>query len=296
MRSQPPARLHVFPDDDHFASDVARVGGLGLARIVVHRFPDGESLVRIRPPAGMHAVVVHSLHNPNAKLVETLMAADALRRAGAKRVTLVAPYLAYMRQDKVFAAGEPIAQRVIGDCSGRAFDGVLTVEAHLHRVHRLSDVISGHSRSISAAPVLAEWVQQHACDSMVVGPDVESGPWVREIARLANVPSLIGSKQRLKDRVVHIEFAATAEIRPHAVIVDDIASTGVTMAVAARALQQRGVESIDAVVVHAVFAAGAIDRIRANGVRRIVSCDTIPHSTNGISCAQLLAAPLAEVL
>jgi ribose-phosphate pyrophosphokinase len=109
----------------------------------VHRFPDRESLVRVWGQAGAPAIVMRSLDDPNAKLVEVLLAADALRRAGASRVTLVAPYLAYKRQDRVFQAGEPISQRVVGELLARAFVRGVTVEAHLHRVASLAEVVPG---------------------------------------------------------------------------------------------------------------------------------------------------------
>ena len=288
------ARLHGFADSAGFARRLARAAGIACASVSVHPFPDGESLVRICPPAGRRAVLVRSLHNPNTKLVETLLAADALRRAGARHVTLVAPYLAYMRQDAVFTPGEAVSQRVIGRVLGRAFDAVLTVEAHLHRIARLDQVIAGEARSLTAAPVLAQWVRRTGRDCVVVGPDVESAPWVRAIARAADVPWVVGCKQRLRDRVVRIELPAVPAVR-RAVIVDDIASTGATVAVTARALRHAGIAVVDVAVVHAVFAPGALGRIRAAGVRRVVSCDTIPHPTNAIAVAPLVHGALRRV-
>ena len=79
----------------------------------------------------------------------------------------------------------------------------------------------------------------------------------------------------------------------HAVIVDDIASTGGTLVATTRALREAGVSRVDALVVHAVFAAGAVDALRAAGIARIVSTDTIPHPSNAISVATLLANALA---
>jgi ribose-phosphate pyrophosphokinase len=256
----------------------------------VHRFPDGESLVRVRALRGPHAVVVRSLHDPNAKLVEVLLAADALRRAGARRVTLVAPYLAYMRQDAVFAPGEPVSQRVVGEALGRAFDAVLTMEAHLHRVRRLADVVRG-GRSLSAAPALAAWVRRAGAGCVLVGPDAESEPWVRAIAAAAGLPWVVGRKERLGDDRVRLRLPPLPPCR-WAAVVDDIASSGATIAAAARIVRRAGVRRVEAAVVHAVFAPGARARIRAAGVRRIVSCDTIPHSTNAVPTAPLLAACL----
>ena len=284
-------RIHVFPDSARLGRQLARAAGLGMARVFLHRFPDGESLVRVRAPVGRHAVLVRSLHDPNAKLVETILAADALRRAGARRVTLVAPYLPYMRQDAVFAPGQPVSQRVLGDCLARAFDDVLTLEAHLHRTRRLADVLRGRGRSLPAAPALADWVRRVAPDALIVGPDEESAPCVRAIARAVGAAWVVGEKQRLGDHRVRIRFPALPAAA-RAVVVDDIASSGGTLAMAAAALRRRGVRRVDALVVHPLFAPGAIGRIRRAGVRRILSCDTVPHPTNAIRSAPLFAAAL----
>jgi len=290
-RHAPRACVHAFEDSLRFGRQLARRLGIGCSSIACHRFPDAESLVRIRPPAGAHAIVVRALHDPNRKLVEVLLAADALRRAGARRVTLVAPYLPYMRQDAVFAPGEAISQRVIGALLGHACDAVLTIEAHLHRVTTLAAVVGRGGRSLSAAPALARWLQRGGSAPLVVGPDAESAPWVGAIGRAARVRWVVGRKHRLSDRRVHIELPPLPAVR-RAVIVDDIASSGVTLAAAARALRRAGVATVDAVVVHAIFAPGALARIRRAGIRHVVSCDTIPHPTNAIPVAPLLAAAL----
>jgi ribose-phosphate pyrophosphokinase len=288
-------RVHAFGDTAHFGRRLATALRCGFDRVALHCFPDGESLVRIRPPAGTHAVLVRSLHDPNAKLVETVLAADALRRAGARRVTLVAPYLPYMRQDAVFTPGEPISQRVIGSCLGHCFDAVITVEAHLHRVHHLRDVIPTRAESLSAAPAMAQWLRRAREPALIVGPDEESAPWVEAIAHAAQLPWVVGSKRRLGDRRVRVRLPPLPACS-RAVICDDIASSGVTLASVARALHRAGVRTVDAVVVHALFAPGALEHARAAGVRRIISCDTIRHPTNAIGVAPLVAAALRKVL
>jgi len=285
-------RIHVFPDSAAFGHRLGRAARLPTTRVALHRFPDGESLVRIRQPAGQHAVVVRSLFNPNAKLIETILAADALRRAGAQRVTLVAPYLPYMRQDVVFAAGEPISQRAVGALLGRDFDAVLTVEAHLHRVFELSEVIPGRARSLSAAPAIGAFLARRRRGLLLVGPDEESRPWVQAVAATARVAWIVGEKTRLGDRSVRIRFPTVPPAR-RAVLLDDIASSGTTLAAGARALRRAGVDAVEAVVVHAIFAPGALGRVRAAGVTRIASCDTIPHPTNAIRTAALVAQALA---
>jgi len=290
----PERRIHVFDDSERFGRALARAAGIGAAAVRVHEFPDGESLVRIRPPAGRHALVCRSLHAPNAKLVETVLAADALRRAGAQRVSLVTPYMPYMRQDKVFHPGEAVSQQVVCAWLGDAFDGLLTMEAHLHRVHHLREVFPGRAESIAAAPVIARWLRRGAKRTLLVGPDEESEPWVRAVAETAGLPWVVGSKGRRGDRRVRIRLPALPEAA-RAVIVDDIASSGATIAEAARALRRGGIASVDAVVVHAIFAAGALARIRRAGVRQIVSCDTIEHATNALTTVNEFAQALGSL-
>jgi ribose-phosphate pyrophosphokinase len=126
-----------------------------------------------------------------------------------------------------------------------------------------------------------------------VGPDAESEPWVRALARHAGLPWVVCEKERLSDRRVQIRLPALPAAS-RAILFDDIASSGITLAACARALRRAGISSVDAAVVHAIFAPGALRRIRTAGIRRIVSCDTISHETNGIATASLFAEALAR--
>lgn len=285
--------VHAFEDSDGFGRELAAGLKARFAPVQVHRFPDGESLVRVDSAPDRRAILVRSLFDPNPKIVETLLAADALRRAGVRRTIFVAPYMPYMRQDRVFAPGEPISQRVIGGCLGRAFEQVLTIAPHLHRVRRLAEVFPCGARSLSAAPAIAEYLRAAGGADLVVGPDEESRALVRAVARAAGARFIVATKQRLGDRRVRITLP-TLPRAADAVVLDDIASSGVTLAAAVRALRERGVRRVIAIVVHALFAPGAIARICAAGARKVISCDTIPHRTNAIKTAPIVAAALAR--
>jgi ribose-phosphate pyrophosphokinase len=288
----PPPELHAFPDSLVFARKLGRALGFPVERIVSHHFPDGESCVRVRATQGSPAIVVRSLHDPNAKLIEVLLAADALRRAGAGSLTLVVPYLAYMRQDRVFAAGEPISQRVVGALLGGVFDRVVTVEAHLHRVRTLAEVFPCRAESLPAAPALARWLDGRSEATLLVGPDAESEPWVQSLAEAARLPFRVGRKTRRGDLEVDVELPGLPASPARVLLVDDIASTGATLAAAARSLRAAGYADVEALVVHAIFAPGAPERLSNAGITRVTSTDTVPHSTNRIGVAPLLAQAL----
>lgn len=284
--------VHCFPDSLVFARRLAQALGAPLARIEVHYFPDAETRVRVEP-GERAALLVRSLHDPNAKLFELLLAAAALRDGGAESVTLVAPYLAYMRQDRAFARGEAVSQRVLGALLGGAFDRVACVEPHLHRIRTLSEVFPCDALAISAAPAIADWLAMQGEPFWIVGPDEESTPWVRAIGEQARMPQVVARKRRSGDDVVEVTLPSGARAPcARAVIVDDIASSGATLAAAARALYAAGAQQVEAVVAHAIIAPGAEARLREAGISRLVSCDTIPHPTNAISTAGLIASAL----
>jgi ribose-phosphate pyrophosphokinase len=289
----PRPEIHAFPDSLVFARKLGAALGWAVERTEVHHFPDAESRIRVRATPGAPAIVVRSLHDPNAKLIEVLLTADALRRAGAASLTLVAPYLAYMRQDRVFAPGEPISQRVVGALLGGAFERVLTVEAHLHRVRALGEVFPCRAESLPAAPALARWLTERSQGALLLGPDEESEPWLRSLAEAVGLPFRVGRKTRSGDADVSVELPALPAGPTRAVLVDDIASTGATLAAAVRPLRAAGFGVVEALVVHAIFAPGALERLRSAGITRVTSTDTIPHPSNQIGVAPLLAEALA---
>lgn len=284
--------VHCFPDSLMFARRLARALGAPLTRVELHHFPDAETRVRVEPTREP-ALLVRSLDDPNAKLFEVLLAASALREGGAESVTLVAPYLAYMRQDRAFARGEAVSQRVFARVLGAAFDRMVCVEPHLHRVPSLAAIFPCETVALSAAPAIASWITQQGEPFWICGPDVESGPWVRAIGAAAGMPHVVASKQRVGDHVVLVSLPGSVRAPcERALIVDDIASSGATLAGAARALYAAGALRVDAVVVHAIFAGSADARLRAAGIGRLVSCDTLPHPTNAIEVAPLISNAL----
>ncbi|PAY10607.1 phosphoribosylpyrophosphate synthetase [Bradyrhizobium sp. UFLA03-84] len=263
--------------------------------IALHRFPDGELRVTVGPAAPT-TVICCSLNDPNEKLIALLFAAEALRRGGAHRLVLVAPYLGYMRQDAAFHAGEAISQRAIGDLLAKTFDRVVTVEAHLHRTATLSQVFPGlETDNLSAASAIESMLRAHTLDSttLVVGPDTESLPWVSGLADRLGLAFAVGEKVRFGDRSVQIVFSDAARLwhRP-VVLVDDIVSSGGTLFICAEALASSGVSSIDAVVVHALFPPELLNEFSRAGIRSLRSTNSVPHPTNGIALDRILADAL----
>lgn len=287
-------RLLAFQDEAAPAGRLAKALGMELGLIDAHEFPDGETLPAV-PGAERTTVIYRSLDRPDPKLMPLLLAADAARRAGAERLVLVCPYLCYLRQDAVFEPGQPVSRDVICGLLGRAFDRVVTVDAHLHRTKDLSAVMGIRADDLSAAEPLAEALKGEA--PVVVGPDRESAPWAKRIADKLGGELVVFDKARDGDRRVQLTAPDLSAMRGRrVVIVDDVASSGMTILAATEQLKRAGAASVDVGVVHALFGADVEARLKAAGVGRIVSTDSVAHPTNAAPLAGLLAETLREEL
>ncbi|ATE61115.1 ribose-phosphate diphosphokinase [Thauera sinica] len=294
------AALLFFDDERGAAARLAQAAGLEPACIERHRFPDDE--LRLRLPVGAdgrlppRVVLFRSLARPNEKLVELLLAARTARTLGARQLVLVAPYLAYMRQDAAFRPGEAVSQRVVGDFLGSLFDALVTLDPHLHRVAALSEAVPlPHAVALSAAPLLADLIAARCTAPVLIGPDAESAQWVGAAAARHGFDHAVCTKHRHGDHEVDIELPPR-DVRGRAVVLlDDVASSGRTLARAALLLRRAGAASVDVAVTHALFAGDALQAILAAGVGRVWSTDCIAHPTNAVGVAPLLAAALREL-
>ena len=286
--------LLCFDDERVVAQETADLTGLTLSVVERHRFPDGEVRVRLPDPLPPRVVIWRGLHQPNEKLVELLLVARTTRTLGAQHLTLVVPYLAYMRQDIAFNPGEAVSQRIIGALLADLFDAVITVDPHLHRVATLQEAIPVNDAIVlNGAPLLSDHIAaQCAADVLLIGPDEESLQWVARAANRHGWAHGVCRKTRHSDRQVDIELPALPVKGRAVVLMDDVASSGHTLARAAQLLRVEGVASIDVAVTHALFADGAVALIRAAGVDRIWSTDCIPHESNAVSIVPEVAALL----
>ncbi len=287
-----------FADSRKLATELATRLELKCGEIELHRFPDGESRVRVPAELPRHVIICRTLDRPDKKLIELLLAASAARDNGAINLTLVAPYLCYMRQDKAFHAGEAVSQQSIGALLGTIFDAVLTVDPHLHRIERLEQAVRcAQAISLTATRPIAEFIAERFERPLLLGPDGESLQWVSSIAQGWGFDFTICSKERFGDRNVRIHLPANICISDRDVVmVDDMASTGRTMVAAAESVLAKGPASVSLIVTHALFVGDAEEKIRATGINHIWSTDSIMHPSNVISLVPLLAEGIQDCL
>lgn len=286
----------ALPGGGRLAEGIAAAGGFEVGVLETRRFPDGEAYVRHRTSlAGRSVALVGSLNDPDPKLMTLLLAAAAARELGASRVGLVAPYLAYMRQDKTFHQGETVSAAHFARLLSDRFDWLVTVDPHLHRIRRLEEVYDIPTQALHAGPLLADWIRAEIPDPLLIGPDAESEQWVAAAARAAGAPYAVASKVRRGDVDVEIaipDLAPWAGRRP--VLVDDVASSGRTLLTSAKILAERGLRKPACVVVHGLFAGDAYARLKAL-CDPIASVNTIAHDSNRIDASALLSGAVARL-
>jgi ribose-phosphate pyrophosphokinase len=285
-----------MPGNEAFARQLADAGRGEVGKVETRRFPDGETYLRLLSPVVGRAVdVVATMAGPDPDFLRLAFAADAARSQGALRVRLVAPYLAYMRQDKAFHSGEAVTSETFARIVSSLFDGIVTVDPHLHRHSALSELYSIPAMAVQAAPALADWIAAEVDRPLLIGPDSESAQWVAAIAARIGAPWVVMEKTRRGDFDVSV---ALPELGDHGgripVLVDDISSSGRTMIAAADLLAALGLGRPVCAVVHALFAGDAFARLQKVAAR-VVSCDSVPHPSNAISLAPLVAQALATL-
>lgn len=288
----------AFPEMAALAKDLAKQMGAETAAIDLHQFPDGESLVTL--PDNMKrrdVVLLATLRDPDPLALPLRFAAATARELGAARVGLVAPYLAYMRQDKQFAPGQAVTAPLFAQFLEDSFDWLVTVDPHLHRIPSLDQVFGISAIHVRSAPLIAAWIAREVPDAVILGPDSESQQWVAEVARMAGCPYEVLTKVRSGDRQVDVSVPKSDALKHGTpVVLDDIASSGRTMIRAMEHLTAAGMRSPICVIIHAVFSGNAYEDILAAGAAHVITTDSIPHHSNAISLTDPLAASITHAM
>ena len=284
-------------ESEPLARRVGELAQIPLGVVESRRFPDRETYLRIDARCEQKSIVlVCTLDRPDDKLLPLVFLADAAREQGASRVGLVAPYLAYMRQDRRFQRGEAITSRTFAGLLSRYVDWLVTIDPHLHRYSSLTQIYALPNRIVHAAPALAAWIATHVDRPVLVGPDEESEQWVKDVASRAGAPYVVLRKTRRGDRVVDVSVPDVDRHRTHTpVVVDDIVSSAQTMVETVKNLVAVGLRAPVCVGVHALFSENAVQALRDAGASQIVTTTSVPHATNTIDIVPLLIPAIHEL-
>jgi ribose-phosphate pyrophosphokinase len=286
----------AMPGNEAMTKSLAQSLDADVGQVKLRSFPDGETHLQYLTDLAERAlVIICTMNRPNEKILPLLFAAATARELGATKVGLVAPYLAYMRQDRRFKPGEAVTSRQVAHLLSEAVDWLVTVDPHLHRYSSLSEIYRIPTRVVHAAPLISQWIGAHVPNPLIIGPDSESEQWVSAVAKGANAPHTVLQKIRRGDRDVEIFARDLPSLDGRTpVILDDIISSGRTMIEAVRLIVAREATTPICVAVHGLFADESKALLTQAGAR-VVTSNSIPHETNGIDLTALLTAGIREI-
>lgn len=275
----------------------ARLGGK-YVQLFVRKFPDGEVYVRL--PENVEGSVSFLFScvggRPNEGLLETIFALEALEDYGAERRILVIPYMPYARQDDVFSFGEVVSIKVL-DRIFRALgiDALVTVDMHLHRFKEISEVFGFKAVNTTVVPELARYVSRvYGNDVQIVAPDEEARQWAEIASKEIGSDYIVLKKTRLGDE--NVELSGLDEVEEKVLIIDDIISTGSTIAGTAKLVRQSGARTIIVACAHALLVGDAEGKIFNSGVIDLVASDTVNNPYAKVSSTDAIIRGLKEVI
>jgi ribose-phosphate pyrophosphokinase len=284
----------AYQGNEQMANAIREGLSCALGEFEMRQFPDGETYVRlITDVLDCEVIVVATLHRPDDKFLSLTFLLRLLKDAGALKIKLVAPYLAYMRQDKQFKSGEALTSAYFGELLSPFIDELVTIDPHLHRHHSMKEIYTANATVLHASNAIAMWIKNSIPNPVLIGPDAESAQWVSEVAAAAGAPYIVLNKERHGDRNVEISFPEIGSFHQYVpVLVDDIISTARTMIATVKRLQELGFKKPLCVGVHAIFADDSFSELQRAGAAEIVTCNTIVHSSNGIDISPIIIEAL----
>lgn len=279
-----------FPGDEQLADRLTSRNKAVRGVMEVRRFPDGESYVRIDSDVyAKKVVLVCRLEKPDEKIMSIYFFSQIAKSLNAATITLVVPYLPYMRQDKLFNEGEGITSVAFAQLLSSMVDEIVTIDPHLHRFHTLKELYSITTIVITATKSIADWINENVNNPFIIGPDNESEQWVKQVAQKCKAPYNFLNKTRHGDKCVEIVIPEKPDLKGKTpVLVDDIISSGKTMVEAVKQLKNTGIDAPLCIGVHGIFSGNAYEELKNAGASDVITTNTILHPSNRIDITDLL--------
>ncbi len=275
------------------AEEISEYIKLPLSKILVSRFSDGETQVKIKENVrGADAYVIQSSSPPvNEYLMELLIIIDALRRASARRITAVIPYYGYARQDRKVQPRVPISAKLVANLITIAgVSRILTMDLHVGQIQGFFDIPVDH---LYALPVMIEYFNQKEIENLaIVAPDTGALELARAFAkRLDATIAIIDKRREEANRSEVLNIIGDVKDK-NLIIVDDLIDTGGTMINATIALKEKGAKNIYACCTHPILSGQAVERINNSLFTEVVVTNTIPFSLQSDKIRVLSVAEL----
>jgi len=272
-------KMQIFAGSasQELAGEIADYLDMDVSVMTIGQFPDGETMVKVEADVrGADVFLVQSTCPPvNENLMELLIVLDCLRRASAARITAVIPYFGYARQDRKDEGRVPITAKLVANLITIAgADRVLTIELHAAQVQGFFDIPVDH---LYAGPVVKEYLQKKKItDMVVVSPDVGGSKLALAYAQRFGADLAIIEKERVGSSEVRTSFLIGDVKGKNAVMVDDMITTGGTIASGAEVLKAHGAKDIYVMATHGVFCGPAHERLLSGVFKEVAVTNTIP--------------------
>ncbi len=282
--------IATFPETKSIAKKVAQKLRAQYTEISVEDFPDSEFHLKLKKnPKNQTVVIMNSLaKDPDRKLIETLLAAGIAKDFKAKKIILVATYFPYLRQDKNFTQYESFSSKHIVRLF-KEFDALFIIDPHLHRIKKM-ELLSRQAHHLTANTLIADYIRKRfKNDFLIVGPDAESAQWSQKIADMLGKKVVILEKTRFSAQHIHQKEKPLGGAK-NIIFVDDIISTGKTLAGALKMAKHQGAKKLICIGIHGLLVGKAIPLITKHA--ELITTNTIPNKYAKIDVSPIIVRAL----
>jgi len=263
------------------AEDLSKELKVPLANTISKRFPDEEFYFRILDDVkGKHVIIVQTTY-PDPNVIELFLLQNAVEEAGAKEISVVIPYFGYARQDTKFQDGEPISAKAMANLISLNADRVITVDPHKDHI---LDFFSTSAHSCSAVPELAKYLKKKNID-MILAPDKGAFERAKQASEIIGCDFDYLEKTRIDGTTIEIKPKELDSQNKNVAIIDDIISTGGTMAKSIQQLKKHGAKNVYVACTHGLFAGNAIKKLSSAGSKEIIATDTVQSKFSKVKIA-----------
>jgi len=253
------------------AEDLSKSLKIPIANTISKRFPDDELYVRIIDDvAGEHVIIIQTTY-PDFNIIELFLLQNAAEEANVKEISIVIPYFGYARQDTKFQNGEPISAKALANLISLNADRVITVDPHKEHI---LDFFSTNAFSCSAVSEIAKYLKEKNID-LVLAPDKGALERAKKASKIIGCDFDYMEKTRIDGTTVEIKPKKLDAENKNVAIIDDIISTGGTMAISIQELKKHKAKKVSVACTHGLFAGDAVKKLNSAGCDEIISTDTI---------------------
>jgi len=263
------------------AEDIAKLLKGKIVDTISKRFPDNELYVRVLDNIKGKDIIVVQTTYPDPNIIELFLLQNAVEEAGAKSITVVIPYYGYARQDTKFQDGEAISAKALANLISLNADKVITVDPHKEHI---LDFFSTSAYSCSAVPEIAKYLGEKEID-MILAPDKGAVNRAKKASKIIDCDFDYMEKTRIDGTTVEIKPKNLDAQNKNVAIIDDIISTGGTMAKSIKELKKQGAKKVFVACTHGLFADNAIKKLSTAGCDEIISTDTIINDYSKVKIA-----------